>query len=238
MLRLLALLGLAALPATAETWTIGTEADYAPYIFHDESGELTGFDRELGEVICNRAAVDCLWVETDFDSLFKDLSRGRFDIVLAGIGETPDRRPLADFSTPYFASGPNAGVYVAMRPGISPDGALIGVQGGTTFAEWLAATGRAFRTYPTNEAALAALAKRDVDAVFVASAYYAHATETGWPQLRLIGSEEFPTAGTSVAVRKGAADILTRINAILDDLRADGTLAALEARWFRPGEPV
>lgn len=238
MIRALILSCLVATPALAETWRIGTEADYAPYIFRDGSGALAGMDYELGQIICARATVDCTWVETDFESLFKELSLGRFDIVMAGIGETPARRLQADFSVPYFATGSNWGSFAALSPGVNPDGALIGVQGGTTYADWLSVTGRIFVPYPTNESALAALLAREVEAVFLSSSYYQFAFETAWPQLRLVGTEEFPTAGTSVAVRMGQDTILARINAILAELQSDGTLDALQAKWFVSGEPV
>jgi polar amino acid transport system substrate-binding protein len=238
MIRTATVLLALASPAMAETWRIGTEADYAPYIFRDETGDLAGMDRELGDLICARAQVDCVWIETDFASLFTDLGAGRFDIVMAGTGETPSRRPHADFSIPYFATGSNHGAFAAITPGISADEAVIGVQGGTTYADWLVTTGRTIRPYPSNEAALDALRRREVEAVFLASSYYQFAFETDWPQLRLLGWEEFPTAGTSVAVRKGEAAILDRINAILTDLQADGSIDALQARWFVEGEPV
>lgn len=238
MLRALFLACFLAPPALAETWTIGTESDYPPYVFRDAAGGLTGMDRELGQIICDRAAVDCLWVETEFDTLFKELAQGRFDIVMAGIGETPARRLQADFSIPYFATGSNWGTFAALSASVNPDAALIGVQGGTTYADWLSYTGRIFRSYPSNEAALSALLSREVEAVFLSSSYFQFAFETSWPQLRTVGSEEFPTAGTSVAVRKGQQSILDRINAILTELQADGTIEALQEKWFVSGEPV
>lgn len=238
MIRTAALVLALTSPATAETWRIGTEADYAPYIFHDARGELTGMDRDLGQILCDRAQVDCVWIETDFAALFADLGAGRFDIVMAGTGETASRRPHADFSIPYFATGTNHGAFAAITPGISADAAVIGVQGGTTYADWLVTTGRAFRPYASNAAALDALRRREVGAVFLASSYYQFAFETDWPQLRLLGWEEFPTAGTSIAVRKGEAALLDRINTILTDLQADGTIDALQAKWFVEGEPV
>ncbi len=195
-------------------------------------------DRELGQIICDRAKVECVWTETTFDSLFTDLAEGRFDLVMAGIGETPSRRPLADFSTPYFDTGMNNGAFAALSPGVSPEGAVIGVQAGTTYADWLETTGRSFRPYPSNEDALAALQSREVEVVFLASSYFQFAFETAWPQLRVLGWEEFPTAGTSVAVRKGETEILDRINAILAELRSEGTIDALAAKWFAEGEPV
>jgi polar amino acid transport system substrate-binding protein len=238
MIRTLAVLLALAAPASAETWRIGTEADYAPYIFRDARGKLTGMDHELGQIICARAAVQCVWMETPFGSLFADLGAGRFDIVMAGIGETPSRTVHADFSTPYFDNGSNWGMFVALSPGVSPDLVVIGVQEGTTYADWLASTGRAVQPYSSNEDALQALLRREIEAVFLSSSYYQHAFETDWPQLRLIGSEEFPTAGTSVAVRKDKTDILDRINAILNELQADGTIQSLQDKWFVEGEPV
>ncbi len=225
-------------PASAETWRIGTEADYAPYIFRDARGELTGMDRELGQIICDRANVDCTWTEVEFDSLFSDLAKGRFDIVMAGIGETPSRRPLADFSIPYFDTGMNNGAFAALSPGMTVDGALIGVQAATTYADWLESTGRDFRAYPSNEDVLTALQRREVEVAFLASSYFQFAFETGWPQLRVLGWEEFPTAGTSIAVRKGETEILDRINAILAQLQSEGVIDALAAKWFAEGEPV
>lgn len=238
MIRALALFLTLAAPACAETWRIGTEADYAPYIFRDAQGDLTGLDHELGQIICARAAVDCVWTETTFASLFKELAAGRFDIIMAGIGETAARRAHADFSTPYFATGSNFGTFAALSPVASADMGLIGVQGGTTYADWLDSTGRIFRAFASNEEALAALQRREVDAVFLSSSYFQHAFETDWPQLRQIGFEEFPTAGTSVAVHKDKSDILARINAILADLQADGTIQSLHDKWFVEGEPV
>jgi ABC-type amino acid transport substrate-binding protein len=39
-------------------------------------------------------------------------------------------------------------------------------------------------------------------------------------------------------VRKGQPDLLARINAILAQMQADGTIDALQAKWFVEGEPV
>ena len=229
---------LTAAPALAETWRIGTEADYAPYVFHDASGALTGLDKELGDLICARAGVDCIWTEVAFDALFTGLAAGQFDLVMAGVGSTPDRMKLADFSDPYRDTGQNTGVFAGLSIGIGIDSALIGVQSGTNFEAWLTATGRRFRGYASNEAAIKALLSREVDLVFGSSSYFQHAFETDFPQLRAVGQEQFPSNGTAVAVRRGNAALLARINDLLAALRADGSIQAIEDRWFVDGDPV
>lgn len=238
ILRAALVLMLACQPALAETWRIGTEADYAPFMFHDGSGALTGFDKDLGDVICARADVTCIWTETSFDALLPGLASGQFDLVLAGIGATSGRAALAEFSIPYRDTGSNHGVFVGLTEGMALDGARIGVQAGTIHQDWLTETGRDVQGFATTELALQALLSRQVDLVFGSASYMQHAFETEFPQIRLNAREEFPSAGPSVAVGKGQSVRLDQINAILTSLWEDGTLDTLDKRWFVTGDPV
>jgi polar amino acid transport system substrate-binding protein len=229
---------MAAGPIHAETWRIGTEADYAPFIFRDETGALVGFDKDLGDAICAAAAVTCIWTETSFDNLLAGLAAGKFDLVLAGIGATESRTSLVDFSRAYRDIGSNQGVFVGLTEGVPVDGARIGVQAGTTHEDWLTETGRFILGYGTTDLALEALLSRQVDLVFGSASYMQHAFETTYPQIRFIAREEFPSEGPSVAVGKGDTALLEQINAIIAALWDEGTLDALDERWFVTGEPV
>jgi polar amino acid transport system substrate-binding protein len=239
MIRAFALsLVLAAPPALAETWTIGTEAGYAPYIFRDDAGALTGLDKELGDAICVAAGVTCVWSEVAFEFLMPGLAAGKFDLVLAGIGDTPARRAFANFSIPYRNGGSNVGVFAGLTDGMTVAGLRVGVQAGTVHEEWLVKTGRPVTGYPTQEGALEALIARDVDLVFGSSSYLQHAFETDYPQLRVVATEEFPSAGASVAVNRKNAALLDQVNGILQDMIDDGSLQAIQNRWFVTGAPV
>ena len=238
MIRALILWCLLALPAQAETLRIGTEADYAPFIFKDAAGALTGYDKALGDAICTRTGALCVWVETGFDQLMPGLAAGQFDLVIAGIGASPERLAMANFTDPYRYNGSNIASFAGLAEGTGIDDALIGVQSGTSHEAHLVTTGRSIRAYASNEAALQGLLRREVDLVFGSSSYLQHAFETDFPQLRIVGIEPIVTSGAAIAVTKSNPALLDRLNAVLVELRADGTLDLLEARWFVSGEPT
>lgn len=83
---------------------IGTEGTYAPFTFHDKSGNLTGFDVDIANEIASRLGVKAEFVETKWDGMFAGLDAKRFDAVLNEVSIKPDRQEKYDFSTPYITS--------------------------------------------------------------------------------------------------------------------------------------
>ena len=56
------------LSAFAETIRVGTEGAYPPYNFINDKGEVDGFERQVGDELCKRAKLDCIWVTNDWNS--------------------------------------------------------------------------------------------------------------------------------------------------------------------------
>ena len=52
---------------------IGTEGTYPPFTFHDDKGELTGFDVEIAREIAKRLGVEPVFLETQWDAIFAGL---------------------------------------------------------------------------------------------------------------------------------------------------------------------
>jgi L-cystine transport system substrate-binding protein len=88
---------------------IGTEGTYPPFTFHDDSGELTGFDVDIAKEVANRMGVKPVFMETQWDAMFAGLDSKRFDMVANQVGIRPDRQEKYDFSDPYITS---AGVLI------------------------------------------------------------------------------------------------------------------------------
>ncbi len=70
---------------------LGTEGAYPPFNLINDSGEVDGFERELGDELCKRAELTCEWVTNDWDSIIPNLTSGNYDTIMAGMSITPER---------------------------------------------------------------------------------------------------------------------------------------------------
>ena len=95
-----------------EKVTMGTEGYYHPYNFINDDGEVDGFERELGDELCRRADLECVWVTNDWDTIIPNLNAGNYDTIMAGMSITDERDELIDFTDPYFPPSPS--VYLAL----------------------------------------------------------------------------------------------------------------------------
>lgn len=84
---------------------LGTSADCPANEFHtmiDGKDTIVGFDISLGQYIADDLGVELKVVDMAFDNLCISLSKGDFDIVIAGMSATDERKLSVDFSDPYF----------------------------------------------------------------------------------------------------------------------------------------
>ncbi|SET57185.1 amino acid ABC transporter substrate-binding protein, PAAT family [Oceanobacillus limi] len=84
--------------------SVGTEGTYAPFTFHNEEDELTGYDVEVIQEVTNRIGIEVDFMETQWDSMFAGLNSGRFDVIANQVGIREDRLANYDFSVPYTIS--------------------------------------------------------------------------------------------------------------------------------------
>lgn len=218
--------------AGSEPVVIGTDGPFPNYILVDEAGTITGFERDLMDEICTRAALTCEWELANFDKLIPGVMSGRFDVVLGGMAINEERRALVDFTDPYYNTDPEE--WYIGRPGApAPAAALVAVQSGTVHEAYLRRVGYRFTAYSTEPEVLAALLEGRADLALgpfqTRDDIITFVDANGFDYLY---SELIPDDGVAMAVCKGNTDLLDSLNAALDAMRADGTLAALESRWL------
>ena len=68
-----------------EVVRMGTEGAYPPYNFINDGGAVDGFERELGDELCWRADLECVWVTNEWDSIVPNLVEGKYDTIMAGM---------------------------------------------------------------------------------------------------------------------------------------------------------
>jgi octopine/nopaline transport system substrate-binding protein len=89
-----------------DTVKIATEGAYAPWNFTGANGKLEGFEIDLANDLCARMKVKCEIVAQDWDGIIPALTAKKYDVIMAGMNITDERKKVIDFSDVY-AAGPN-----------------------------------------------------------------------------------------------------------------------------------
>ena len=100
----MALISLTAI-ANAKSIRIGTEGAYPPWNNINSAGELEGAEIDFGNEACTRMAVDCEWVTQDWDGIIPALLNGKYDIIIAGMSITEERKQKVNFTNGYMNDG-------------------------------------------------------------------------------------------------------------------------------------
>ena len=87
--------------------TMGTEGAYAPYNYVDDSGNIAGFEIELGNDLCARMNADCTWKINEWDTIIPNLVAGNYDTIMAGMSITDERKQTINFSDEYYPAEPS-----------------------------------------------------------------------------------------------------------------------------------
>src|SRR5579875_2084951 len=78
----------------------GVEASYAPFESKTPAGALTGFDIDIGNAVCAKLKMKCVWVENSFDGLIPALQARKFDGINSDMTITDKRKLAIDFTDP------------------------------------------------------------------------------------------------------------------------------------------
>ena len=85
----------------ADKVKIGTEGAYPPWNNTDASGNLVGFEIDLGKELCKIMKHECTFVPQDWDGMIPALLMRKFDVIMAGMSITPERQKTITFSQGY-----------------------------------------------------------------------------------------------------------------------------------------
>src|SRR5258708_29503395 len=87
---------------SAGTLRFGVEAAYPPFESKTPSGQLQGFDIDVGNAVCKKMNVKCVWVENAFDGLIPALQARKFDVINSAMNITDKRKQSIDFTPPVY----------------------------------------------------------------------------------------------------------------------------------------
>ncbi len=211
-----------------ETVRLGTEGAYPPWNFINDAGEIDGFERELGDELCERADLDCEWVTNDWDSIIPNLVSGNYDVIIAGMSITGERDEVIDFTQNYTPPDPSS--YLALSKDVNLDEAVVAAQANTIQANFIAEKGWTLVEYATPEETIAAVRNGEADAVLADHSFLAPiADEEG--DLVLLDRQERIGGGVGLGVRESDEELKKTLDAAIQSMKDDGSLNELIKKW-------
>ena len=220
-----------------------TENAYPPLQFLDKDGRAVGWEYDAMAEIGKRLNATITYQTISWDAMIAAVSEGQFDIGMTGITIRDDRKDKVDFSDAYMRSemvmmvrGDESRFTDAKSFAANPD-LLMAAQPGTTpfyvgvyeVLDGNEANPR-IKLFETFGAGVAALRAGDVDLVLTdgtAGNGYVAASNGA---LKIVG-DKLGTEDFGFIFPKGS-DLVAPVNAAIAAMQADGTLDALNTRWF------
>jgi len=214
--------------------TIGVKFDVPPFGFENpQSGEVEGFDVDMGNYIADKLGVEANFIEAISDNRIPFLADGTADLILSTMTITTDRDAEIDFSRPY---------YVARGRILVPEGSdIAGVDdlGGTRVCTALGSTYEATLTEQAPDAeldlvdayseCLEKIQNESVDAVSTDDVIL-----TGMiiqdESLQLVG-EPLTTEPYGVGIAEGETELAEFLDATVEESFEDGTWDELYEEW-------
>ena len=222
----------------ADKLKIGTEGAYPPFNLIDASGQVGGFDVEIGQALCAKMKVECEVVTSDWDGIIPALNAKKFDFLIASMSITEERKVAVDFTNPYYT---NKLQFVAPKgkefktDKASLQGKVIGAQRATIAGTWLEDNLDGvveLKLYDTQENAYLDLSSGRLDGILADSfVQWEWLKSDAGKGFEFKGDPVFDNDKIGIAVRKGD-ELRVKLNAALAEIVADGTYKKINDKYF------
>ncbi len=213
---------------------------YEPMNYKDESGKLIGYDTELAEKVFGNLGYEVIFQEIEWSSKYTDLNSGTIDCVWNGFtANTADddgvlRSEKVDFSYNYMEN--RQVVVVKADSGIASAADLNGKFGvaesgsaGEAYAK--AFEGTAFKGFIKQTECLTEISAGTADfAVVDAQLAKSYVGNGDYADLAIVDALSSDVEYYAIGFKKGS-DLTAKVNAQLEALGADGTIAALAEKY-------
>lgn len=228
--------------SSVKTFTVGFDAEYPPYGYMDDNGEYTGFDLELAQAVCDLEGWKLVKKPINWDSKDMELNSGSIDCIWNGFTMN-GREDDYTFSVPYVDN--SQVIVVAENSGISTladlAGKIVGVQAASAALDLLqseeeggqkalADTFGSLNEFADYNTAFTELQAGALDALAIdvgVAKYQLNSRGEGF----MILDETLNTEQYAIGFRKGDQELCDIVNADLQKLANDGTVAELAEKY-------
>ena len=218
---------------------IASDCTWPPMEFVDENKQIVGFDIDLIKAAAKAGNFEVEIKNAAWDGIFAGLAAGKYDAVISSVTINDDRKKTMDFSIPYLS----AGQILVVRKDTKNVSKLEDLKGKTAGAQ-IGTTG-AFaidkikdikkKTYDDIGLGIEDLYNKRIDVVVCdkpTAINYALKNAKYKETLTIVG-EPFTDEFYGIAVKKGNAEILAKLNDGLKKVIESGEIKKFEEKWLK-----
>lgn len=219
---------------------VGTNAEYAPFEYLDNDGNLTGFDHDLMEAIAAEEGLELEWRDMPFDSLVGSMEAGDLQIIAAAIGPTEERAQSVEFSDVYYTGsqsiicreGESYNTFEALKQQSVAvlEGSMSDLIASGENQNYGVVEDASVKRFKNASSAVMELKNGGVNAVIIdtiMAQIYCKQTD-GIASFEIPGTEE----DTVLCIQKGNTELVSIINSGLAKIKENGVYDELYTRYF------
>lgn len=213
--------------------------EYQPMNYYDENGNLTGFDTEFAQAVCEKLGIQAEFQIIDWDTKETELKSSNIDCIWNGLTVTEERRENMDFTIPYLANkqcvvinSANADKYTDIE---SLSTALMSAESGSAGETAIqSATELASVSYTASASqadALLALNAGNYDAIVIDyTMAKASCGQGDYSDLMIVESIPMASELYAIGFRTGS-DMTDHVNSAIRELVLDGTVKSIAEKY-------
>jgi len=233
--------------AFANDWKkirVGVEGAYPPFSFVKPDGTLDGFDIDMAKAIVEAAGAEVELIVSDWDGIIPALLAKKFDCIVASMSITEERKKKVAFTSKYYQTPAKFVVKKGIVSEFSRDaikGKSVGVQRATIHDKYLTDNyGKDVdvKRYGTQDELYLDITAGRID-MFLSDSIAASEGFLQKPEgkeFQFIGPDltdpRWFGDGAGIAVRQQDTDLVDKLNAAIERIRANGTYKKIQDKYF------
>lgn len=223
----------------ANQFILGLDDSFPPFGFRNEKNEVVGYDIDLAREVAKRMGKELVCQPINWDTKELELNNNNIDCIWNGLTITEKRQSEMIFTKPYIE---NAQVVVVKKSSgfttlADLKGKTIGVQAGSSAQDAInanpdfKASVKEIVEFADNVTAMNDLEFGKLDGVVMDVTVANYNIAQGKAALTCI-EESLSPEEYGIAFKKGNIELRDKVQTILEEMAADGTVAKISTKWF------
>ena len=223
---------------------VGIEGAYPPFNNLTADGQLVGFDVDIANALCAEIKAKCEFIVQDWDGMIPALQAGKFDVIIASMSITAERKEKVDFTNKYYNTPPGIAVPKDSDiKGVTKEdlaGKSLGAGTSTVHYNYASVTytDSDIKTYPSSQEFFLDLANGRLDAITDdVTVLESWVSSPDGACCKIVGTikqiPEIHGEGAGIALRKGETELKDKFNAAIDAIRANGKYKEINDKYFK-----